>query len=212
MNCRTLTEANDLIDRLLPPMPGWCTPEKGRRMARLVYESQARICVELGVFGGRSLLALAAGLAVDTEGHVWGADPYDRAASLEGTNAPENNEWWGNLDHAAIEKAAREAIGASGLQRFVSLEKCKSMDDAFMAKFPIGTVDVLHQDANHSEETSAAEVRVWAPKIRLGGYWISDDIDWATTKAAQNLLDALGFKLLEDHGSWAIRQRVGSSL
>jgi hypothetical protein len=71
-----------------------------------------------------------------------------------------------------------------------------------------GTVNVLHQDSNHSEEITCEEVELWASKIRLGGYWIFDDTNWATTQKAQKNLELLGFLMIEDHKTWKVYRKV----
>lgn len=193
-----------MVDLTLPVLPGWCTPEKGKRMAALA--TGASLCVELGVFGGRGLVALALPLREQGFGRADGIDPYTAAASLEGTNDPANDEWWGNLDYESIARIAQSAIDDAGLHgcvriiRTLSREAVRSYED--------GSVDVLHQDSNHSEDVSCEEVALWTPKIRSGGYWIFDDTDWASTQRAQRELVTTGFELLEDHRTWKVYRRA----
>ena len=68
-------------------------------------------------------------------------------------------------------------------------------------------VAVLHQDSNHSEAISCAEVEQWTPKLARDGYWIADDTDWATTQRAQRRLHELGFEVVEDHVQWKVLRR-----
>ncbi len=189
-----------LIERELPILPGWCTPEKGKRMAELTRG--ASLCVELGVFGGRGLVAMALSLKDQGFGRADGIDPFTAEASLEGTNDPANDEWWAKLDYKAIERAAVEALGRLGLEPHTRIVRLVSRDAS--AAYLDQTVDVLHQDSNHSEEISSQEVIAWAPKMRPGGYWIFDDTNWPTTQKAQKMLELLGFEQLEDHGSWKV--------
>ena len=81
---------NDIIEREIPKLPGWCTPEKAKRLAELAFG--AELAVELGVFGGRSLVAIALGIKWGPRpehGYVDGIDPYTPAAALEGKNDPQ---------------------------------------------------------------------------------------------------------------------------
>ena len=193
-----------LIDLNLTTLPGWCTPEKGKRMAALA--TGASLCVELGVFGGRSLVAMALSLRGQGFGRVHGIDPYTAAAALEGDNDPANDEWWGGLDYEDIARAAQGAIGRLGLVNFAQLILLPSREA--VSSYADGTIDVLHQDSNHSEEISCEEVSLWTSKIRPGGYWIFDDTDWPSTQKAQRALVAAGFEQLEDHGSWKVYRRA----
>lgn len=206
----------EFFTKIIPGLPGWCWPAKSRRLADLVADRHARTVVEIGVFGGRSLLALGVG-ARRVAATVTGVDPYVQSASLEGANAPENDEWWkdrsagGSVDYEAVFKAAREA---AALVSGVRVVRAKSLD--LVATYGAGTVDVIHIDGNHSEETSCADVHAWLPKMSLGGIIVMDDIRWETTAKAQRMLVEAGCSLLEEsvgpEGSYAIYQCVGARL
>lgn len=197
------TDIEEIIDRELPKLPGWCTPEKGKRMAELACG--ASLCVELGVFGARGLVAISLALADQGFGRADGIDPYTPTAALEGTNAPENSEWWSKLDYEAIAHAAQMGICSLGLYPYARLVRMTSRE--VVSFYGDGTVDVLHQDSNHSEEVTCEEVALWAPKIRHGGYWVFDDTDWATTQRAQQELIEIGFDEVEDHVQWKVYRK-----
>ena len=196
-------DVEQTIERELPRLPGWCTPEKGRRLAALAIG--ADLCVELGVFGGRSLISIALGLLHGRSGQVHGIDPFTATAALEGTNDPRNDEWWRDLEYDSIARAAQEAIYRLGLVRHAQLVRMRSRE--VVEYYADGSVDLLHQDSNHSEEISCEEVELWTPKLRARGYWIFDDTDWPSTKKAQLYLESLGFQELEDHGGWKVYRK-----
>lgn len=198
-----------VIDSWFPRIEGWCPPDKGKRMARLVTElpgDHPPLCVELGVFGGRGIIAL--GLAVkhvlNGAGVVHGIDPYTVTASLEGNNEKANDEWWAKVDYNYILGHCRGMLNSLGLPAIVQLKLRRSQE--VVGQYADGSIDILHQDSNHSELVSTDEVHAWVPKLRPGGYWIQDDIDWATTRRAQELLIEKGFRKLEDHQKWALYQ------
>lgn len=196
---------NEIIERELPGLPGWCTPQKGRRLAELMRG--ASLVVELGVFGGRSLVAMALGLkdSPNEFSRIDGIDPYTPAAALEGVNDPANDEWWSKLDYESVARAAQEVLYRLDLMSYARLVRMRSLD---VVDFYVdGTVDALHMDSNHSEDVSSAEVVRWTPKIRPGGYWIFDDTNWESTKKAQRMLIELEFEELEDHGGWKVYQK-----
>ena len=78
-----------------------------------------------------------------------------------------------------------------------------------MELFLDGEIDVLHQDGNHSEESSSREVELWLSKMKPGGIWIMDDIDWKVgdkvgTAKAQGMLLQNGYVEVENYGGWAV--------
>ena len=48
---------------VVPTMNGWCDPTKANHIFDTVFERNPKVCVELGVFAGRSLIAFALALA-----------------------------------------------------------------------------------------------------------------------------------------------------
>lgn len=190
------------VGDVLPPLHGWTTVDKGARLAEIVVESRSWRSVELGVFGGRGTIALAIGHEAIGLGEVLAIDPWEKAASLEGVNAPGNDEWWSQVDHDAIYAACVEAIRTSGVEQWCRVLRERS--DEAVRRVADGSVAVLHQDSNHSEAISCAEVELWAPKLAPGGLWIADDTDWPTTQRAQQRLHELGFRVVEDHAQWKV--------
>ena len=164
---------------------GWCSIEKATAMAELVLETNPKLCVELGVYGGRSLIATGFALQeANADGVVWGIDPYTINAALEGNIGDANVEWWRKLDIHEICRHALSSITAFGLWNHIRLIIAKSEQSHTL--FP--SIDILHIDSNHSEEKSTQDVRLWAPLVKPGGYIWFDDADWTTTQNALNVI------------------------
>jgi predicted O-methyltransferase YrrM len=196
----SLKDVEAHLESTLLAMPGWCTVEKGKRVAALAYG--ATLCVELGVFGGRSLLAMALALEDQKYGRADGIDPFTVQAALEGVNDPANDEWWSQLPYEEIAQRAEATfthLSALGFVRLVRKRSADAVDD-----YVDRSVDLLHQDSNHSERVSCEEVELWAPKMRPGGTWIFDDTNWPTTQAAQQMLIDRLFTEQEGHYTWKV--------
>ena len=187
---------------------GWCTYEKAYALMNLVHESHAKLSVELGVFGGRSLVAIGiAAKKVDPSSKVIGIDPWQAEASLEGTNDKANDDWWASVNYDEIYTYAKNLMIDNKVDSVVELWRCKSRDT--VSKFEDHSIDVLHQDSNHSEEISCEEVELYWNKVRPGGFWVFDDTDWPTTKKAQDLLVSKGYRVLEvsSDNKWTVFKR-----
>lgn len=193
------------IELALAPLHGWTTPEKGTRLAELVAETKADVTVEIGVFGGRGTIAMAIAHQLMRKGHVAAIDPWEAQASLDGENAAANDEWWSKVDYELVYEQFLTALLRNGVARYCRVMRERS--DTAVRLFADGSVSVLHQDGNHSEAVTAAEVTLWAPKLATGGYWVADDADWGTTQRALTMLEEMGFARLEDHGGWRVYQK-----
>ena len=173
------------IKTVVPSLQGWCSIEKANALAEVVIEAEAKLIVEVGVFGGRSLVPLAMAAAL-TGGVAYGIDPWRREANLEGVNDPANDAWWASVDIEAIHRAANDAIWSNGLSENCALIRARS--ETVCGLFQ--SIDVLHLDGNHSELASCRDVANYLPRLRAGGVLIFDDVNWHTTARAIGLVTA----------------------
>lgn len=188
---------------------GWCTVEKARKLIELVKEKQPKLSVELGVFAGRSLLPIAvASKHYNPESKVIGIDAWTKNASLEGKNSNTNDEWWAKIDYELFFNYTINLMKRFGVYDVVELWKNKSSE--VVDKFEDQSIDILHQDSNHSEEISTSEVELYWNKVVPGGYWIFDDTNWETTKKAQELLKTKGYEEIftSPQNEWKIYKRT----
>ncbi len=189
---------------------GWCTKEKAERLYDFVGEyaqkERAPIIVELGTFGGRSLFPMVFASIDDYNGGVYGIDAWDNIAPLEGTNAPENNAYWGTIDILEEYRSCLRFIFEHNLQNYCQLIRDRS--DVSSRLFADNSIGIIHEDSNHNIETITAELDLWVPKLKLGGYWIIDDCDWVEAKDGYAKLPDYGLELVEDHKTWQIWKKV----
>jgi hypothetical protein len=176
------------IAELTPTLPGWCPIEKAQWMARLLVEEKLLYCVELGVFGARSLLPM--GLAIrhlDMGGYALGIDPYrvDRAA--ESMRLDAHTKWAAECDFRQMHFDAQDAIAAAGVLPWCGIVAAASDEIAPL----IGPIDFLHIDGTHSVLASCRDVETWVPKVRPGGIVVFDDSDWGSTQEARGMLKAM---------------------
>lgn len=177
---------------------GWCLKEKALKM--IDYIKPNDICVELGVFGGKSLLPIS----FITNNSVFGIDAWEKNASLEGSNAKENDEWWGKIDYNEMYNYTLNLFNKYKCKH-VKLLRMKSSDA--IINFENDSIDFLHQDSNHSEEISCNEVELYHKKVKINGIWVFDDTNWETTKKARDLLLTYGYEELYDSGEFKIYRR-----
>lgn len=190
---------NHYITTILPKMDGWCSPEKATRIATTILGQNARLCLEIGVYAGRSLLAIALALRELGDGLVIGIDPWDPEASVAGwENDPANRDWWSgktsNLNHGAIHLQCVAHIKRLQLDPYITLLPITS--DAAAAMFKSAHVtspwlNFLHIDGNHSEAQALRDVETFVPWVHDDGTVAFDDLDWSSTKQAQERLNDL---------------------
>lgn len=194
------------VSHMLNQLDGWCTYEKASILIDFVLQLKPKTIVEIGVFGGRSLLPLALAQKTLGFGKTYGIDPWDAKDSVEGLIALEHKQWWENVDHSSVLHKLYHHIYSYQLQNQIELICSTSMNAPI-----IHNIDILHIDGNHSEEASLFDVEKWVPLVNSGGLIIFDDLDWCerginTTKKAVDYLDRNCIKMgeFQSHSTWGI--------
>lgn len=186
---------------------GWCSHQKASILVDIIAAAGARTIVEIGVWGGKSLLPMAYTLKKRPEnGKIYGIDPWDNVASIEGATHEHNIAYWSVVDHEGVLRQLEKVIHDWGLEEQVELIRASSADAPI-----IENIDVLHIDGNHSEVTSYIDVTKWVPLVRKGGWIIFDDMNWfengvTTTKRAIDYLNEHCHQIAEINEScqWGI--------
>lgn len=192
------------IEKEIPLLEGWTTPERCVEMATLILRYKILNYVEIGVFGGRSLIAAGMAMEEKESGRAYGIDPWQKQAALEGVKEPENVDWWSKLDIHNIHRGCMDAIWKCHLEKRCIVIRS---DASYCTKlFGHLGVDMLFIDGNHSEEASCRDVRMWKDKVRPGGFILFDDSDWPSTQKALGLL-AEGTTIYHDGGHYRIYRK-----
>lgn len=185
-----------------PPMDGWCTIAKATKLFELIQQYKPKTCLEIGTFGGRSMVAIAFGLKHLGRGIVFGIDPWKIDACLEGTNDKANNEWWAKLNWNEIISKYFDKLQEFDVLEYVA--HFRKHDTDCLDYFATGSIDLVHFDSNHSEEVACRTVKDWWPKLKQGCVVIMDDIDWDGQKKAIKVMEELGIETVEELDTYGI--------
>ena len=187
--------------KAMDELEGWCSKEKAGIMIDFIRMIHAKTIVEIGVYGGKSLVPMAFAVEDVEGGKVYGIDPWSSAASVQWMD-PINGAWWGNLDHMQVLKNLVFRIKKFNMEDKIQLIQATSQDAPL-----ITNIDVLHIDGNHSDEASMIDVLKWVPQVRKGGLIFFDDITWSNGGKAVAWMDANCIRLVDFLGKeneWGI--------
>jgi predicted O-methyltransferase YrrM len=176
-------------------LEGWCSRDKARALAMLVLRERPELCVEIGLYGGRSLMPCAAALRANGSGRIYGIECWSAAPAIEHPTSGDNDAWWQAVDFPRIKRAFFRFMVAQDL----SAQICILQTSARRAAAAFDAIDFLHIDGGHSVIGAAEDVLLYATKVRPGGIIVFDDTNWETTLPAQHLLTALAQPLMTQH-------------
>lgn len=171
-----LVTSDLFIEHYLKETHGWCSQEKAQSLIHYTKLSNAQLCVEIGVFGGASLIPVALAIKEKGSGKIVGIDPWQADASLEEMHREENKKWWGELDYEKIYNDFLKDLDLYGITEQATILRCKSED--VYEEFQDQSVDLLHIDGNHSEKLALQDSILYLPKVKVGGYIFYDDVSW----------------------------------
>jgi predicted O-methyltransferase YrrM len=152
---------------------GWCSHAKASILIDIIQKSGATKIVEIGVWGGKSLVPMAYALKVQGKGKIYGIDPWDNGESIVGMMSDANRSYWAVVDHESVYQSLLQNLDRFELKDQVELIRASSASAP-----PITDIDLLHIDGNHSDVTSYIDVTKWVPLVKPGGWIIVDDISW----------------------------------
>jgi len=190
---------------------GWCSNEKSLALSNLVLALRPQTIVEIGVWGGKSLIpmAMTAQSISNPSYHprIIAIDPWAAAESVKGQGEKDAN-WWGKeIGQQHHEMVYQKFIGKLqelGLRELVQVVRLASNE--YQPRQPI---ELLHLDGNHGPQ-AFTDIRNYGPFIPVGGICVLDDLNWdggAVGKAAE-WLKQNGFLELHPLGTGAVYQKI----
>jgi predicted O-methyltransferase YrrM len=183
----TVDELKERVAQALPGMHGWCSKEKAMRMIDLVLEVKPELCVDIGVFGGRSLMPVASALKFLDHGMVVGIDPWNKEEAVRFCD-PEKEQshiqWWSRINFDQLYNGYIGMLSQYQLEDHVVTLRATSE----LASYAIGEIDIVHIDGNHSETLSNLDVQLYLPKVKQGGYIWFNDCLWGDLQSSVDQL------------------------
>lgn len=151
----------------------WCTKEKFQLIAEHIIETRPQVCVEVGVFSGNSLLAIASALKHNGEGMVYAIDAWSSEVAIRhmGPHDP-HRHWWNAINLDLVYDKFVDKLETFDLKPYVVILKMPSEK----AVGEIEWIDFLHLDGDYTPTGSKHDVVSYLSKVKPGGYVLMSDI------------------------------------
>ena len=177
-------ESRAIIDACRTTLQGWCSDDKTWLLYHLVREAKPEVAVEIGIYGGRSIIPIARALRDNGYGTVTGVEAWTAGAATEQVTNLGNNFWWACHDYAVIKKDFFNFVLSHDMQMQVNVIEANSAH----AHHCLGPIDFLHIDGNHSAFSASQDVVNYFSKLKPGGIIVFDDINWPSTHPALEIV------------------------
>jgi len=199
-----MTDLFEIIRQEQPRIPGWCSLDKSLTLASLVVALRPAISLEIGIYGGSSIVPILLAHKWTGLGVVVGIEPWSADEAMKAQTNPTDVEWWGKQNYGDLHFNFQALIQRLGVADILMLHRKPSRH----VEPPPG-IGLLHIDGAH-DNVAIQDVVRFAPQVVIGGVCVMDDLNWsggAVTRAAMRL-EQLGFRLLYPIGTGAVYQRV----
>lgn len=176
--------SNAIIEASKSALEGWCSPEKALLLYSLVRMHRPKVIVEIGIYGGRSIVPMAVAARDNGRGHVTGVETWSVDGAKQYRTNIGNDFWWTTVDFKRLKRNFHAFLAAHDLDEIVKVVEARSdrAHDLFEE------IDMLHIDGGHSTFGAAQDVVNYVAKVKRGGVIVYDDINWPTTAAGLQIL------------------------
>lgn len=200
----TIENLFDRIEKTHDSLQGWCSLDKAFTLASLIVAFRPAIILEIGVYGGKSLIPMALACQAVNNGIVIGVDPWSKEVAIREQTQAADRDWWSAIDLEKIRSDFMARIPELNLEKFVRIERKESR---FVD--PPKAISVLHVDGSHGE-TAMYDMLKFAPRVVVGGYCVTDDTEWhggGVARGERKLVE-MGFHRIAPLGTGQIYQRL----
>lgn len=187
----TVYSLEEIVKLSQSSLDGWCSDKKCEMIIDIIKKEKPSIGVEIGVFGGRSLIPAAATMKFNNKGIMYGIEAWSNKIATEYYTSSANDDWWNSIDMVSVKEKFFEFICKMKL-----LDTIKIIEsDAALCSGIFSAIDYLHIDGAHSVFNAAEDVIMYCKKVRPGGIIVMDDVNWNSTEAAVKIIDSLSDRI-----------------
>jgi predicted O-methyltransferase YrrM len=184
---------------------GWHSADESLFYNQLVGSLTNGIIVEVGVFGGASLLGVIDSCK-KTNSHIYGIDPWEKIIVANGVQMLKEQQIIYRERIQKIRLNLESIIKQEGYDKNVTLIHDFATNATH--QFDNESVDVAFIDGDHAYDAVYEDMKIWLPKIKIGGTMWGDDFGgWESVRTAvQDFCKNNNIKLQKICGgrAWAI--------
>jgi len=163
---------------------GWHNPKQEQRYRKLVEGLNNGIVVEVGVYGGASLLPIVE-ICQKTNTKIFGIDPWEK---LNVTHRMTPGGQQISVDNCNSNQLKTVRLHLENIIKIESYEEAITLIHDFSQEasiqFKENTIDVLYLDGSHDYDAVLGDLESWFPKIKRGGVLLGDDWNWLGVRTA----------------------------
>lgn len=178
-------------------------------MIEFLETKQTGICLEIGVFGGSTLLGVY-DTCKSRDIEVYGVDPWENITNANGFTPEQigEDEW---ANRMIAKKKMRERLQNIISAHSLNIKLFQNTSEAIVDCFEDGSIDCIHVDGDHSYEGVISDMNLYWPKLKSSGMMLMDDYikdTWPEVFRATNDFINTNIKEIDTHQGFMTKMKI----
>ncbi|MDP2685274.1 MAG: class I SAM-dependent methyltransferase [bacterium] len=144
------------------------------------------VVVEIGVFGGASLLSIVEACQKNNT-IIYGIDPWEKINTGNGAEMSEDKK---KIYRSSIKKVRLNLENIIKCEKYSTVKLMHDFSKNVVSQFADESIDILLIDGDHSYDSVLEDLSLWWPKVKKGGTVWGDDFNlYSVRQAAQDFCE-----------------------
>ena len=199
-------EVADYISTEKKRCGGWFKEKQKDWYRDRVSQIKGGTIVEIGVYGGASLLAIV-DICVKNKNKIIGIDPWERVELFNGQKVDDDKR---DSKRSTLRQLRTNLARILKIYKYECVELRSEFSPQAAQKFQDNSLSLVFIDGSHSYESVCADLLAWWPKVRSnGGIFSGHDYEvpaFGVKKAVDEFVKERGLNLRVVAGIWEIKK------
>jgi len=164
-------------------IPAYCLDTTREFIKKIMKETHNGIFVEIGVFGGSTLLDIY-DVCKTNNNKIYGIDPFDEIKIFNGINFDNTDIIVRNQEINRYKNIKLNLMNIIEKHKLTNINLLCNTSDNVCNLFENNSIDCIHIDGDHSYNGVKNDLELYWNKIKSGGHIINDDYHWNGVKKA----------------------------
>ena len=176
---------------------GWTSDAQVAWYNKLVKKVNGGVIVEVGVYGGHTLLGIS-DVCAENNNKLFGIDPWEKLEKPNGQTWDGDRQERLKYFQGVLKDVRENLVKIIEIESLNHIELIHGFSPAEASRFDNESIDLVFIDGSHCYDAVMADLKGWHTKIKPDGKICGDDFVWPeVARAIRDFAKGKGFKVLQ---------------